>query len=272
MLLVIDVGNTNTVIGIYEGETLVESWRIGTAVERTTDEYGIMLKELLVFSKVKRQDIDGMIISCVVPPLRQPLMDLGKKYLNVEPLVVEPGVRTGLALHFDNPREVGADRIVNAVGGFSKYHTSLIIIDMGTATTFDFVSSQGVYEGGIIAPGLGISAEALFQKASKLPRVELIQPKTMIGRNTIAAMQSGIINGYAGLIDAIVVKMKKEIKELYPSEPAPKVIATGGLVNIIAQESKTIEEVDMDLTLEGLRIVYQLNQEDKAKKEPAKKS
>jgi type III pantothenate kinase len=263
MLLVIDVGNTNTVLGIFDREKLVESWRIGTTVERTTDEYGIMLKELLVFSKVRRQDIDGMVISSVVPPLRASLEGLGKKYLNVEPLIVEPGVRTGLSIHMDNPREVGADRIVNAVAGWNKYHTSLIIIDLGTATTFDFVSSSAVYEGGIIAPGLGISAEALFREASKLPRVELLLPKTVIGKNTISAMQSGIINGYAGLIDAIVLKMKKEIKELYPSEPVPKVIATGGLVPIIAPVAKTIEEVNMDLTLDGLRIIYELNQQEK---------
>ena len=266
MLLVIDVGNTNTVIGVFDGETLLESWRIGTSVERTTDEYGILLKELLVFSKVKRQDIDGMIISSVVPPLRQSLEGLGKKYFNLEPLIVEPGVKTGMPIHMDNPREVGADRIVNAVAGFCKHHTSLIIIDLGTATTFDFVSSQGVYEGGVITPGLGISAESLFREASKLPRVELVQPKAVIGKNTITAMQSGIVIGYAGLVDSITEKMKKEIKELYPSEPAPKVIATGGLVNVIAGECKSIDEVDMDLTLDGLRIIFHLNREEKAKK------
>ena len=266
MLLVIDVGNTNTVVGVFAKDKLIESWRIGTAVERTTDEYGILLKELLVFSKVKRQDIDGMVISSVVPPLRSSLEGLGKKYLNLEPLIVEPGVRTGLALHMDNPREVGADRIVNAVAGWNKWRTSLIIIDLGTATTFDFVSSAAVYEGGIIAPGLGISAEALFREASKLPRVELLLPKSVIGKNTISAMQSGIINGYAGLIDAIVIKMKKEIKEFYPTEPVPKVIATGGLVSIIASEAKTIEDVDMNLTLDGLRIIWEINQEEKSKK------
>jgi len=266
MLLVIDVGNTNTVVGIYDGEKLIESWRIGTSVERTTDEYGILLKEMLVFSKVKRQDIDGMVISSVVPPLRASLEGLGRKYLGLEPLIVEPGVRTGLAIHMDNPREVGADRIVNAVAGWNKWKTSLILIDLGTATTFDYVSSQAVYEGGVISPGLGISAEALFREASKLPRVELINPKAVIGKNTITAMQSGIIIGYAGLIDAIVLRMKKEIKELWPNEPVPKVIATGGMVNIIGQECKTIDAIDMDLTLEGLRIIFELNQEDKSKK------
>ena len=270
MLLVIDVGNTTTVIGIFDGEELIESWRVGTQVERTTDEYGILFKELLVFSKVRRQDIDGMIISCVVPPLRSSLIGLGRKYFNIEPIIVEPGIRTGMPIHIDNPREVGADRVVNAVAGYHKYKTTLIIIDFGTATTFDFISSQGAYEGGIIAPGLRISAEALFREASKLPRVELVRPKSVIGKNTITAMQSGIIYGYAGLVDSIVERMKEEIKKNYPLEPEPKVIATGGLAELIAGETKSIDRVDENLTLEGLRILFWLNQEEKKKAQKQK--
>jgi type III pantothenate kinase len=270
MLLVIDVGNTNTVVGIFEGEKLVESWRVGTAVERTTDEFGILFKELLIFSKVKRQDIDGMIISCVVPPLRPALEGLGRKYFNLEPMIVEPGIRTGMPIHIDNPREVGADRIVNAVAGYQKYKTALIIIDFGTATTFDFVSASGSYEGGVIAPGLVISAEALFREASKLPRVELLWPEKVIGKSTITAMQSGILFGYEGLVDGIVEKMKKEIKSLYPNEPKPKVIATGGLANLLAKGTRSIEDVDENLTLEGLRIIYWLNKEESSQKRSKK--
>jgi type III pantothenate kinase len=266
MLLVIDVGNTNMVIGIFSGETLLESWRVATQVERTTDEFGILFKELLVFSKVKRQEIDGMIISCVVPPLRPPLEGLGRKYFELEPMVVEPGIRTGMPIHIDNPREVGADRIVNAVAGYRKYKTSLIIIDFGTATTFDFVSSAGSYEGGIIAPGLAISAEALFRQASKLPRVELQWPEKVVGKSTIAAMQSGILFGYEGLVDGIVTKMKDEIQEQYPKEAIPKVIATGGLAPLIAKGAKTIEAVDENLTLDGLRLIFELNREDEKSK------
>jgi len=274
MLLVIDVGNTNTVIGIFDRDQLMESWRVGTQVERTTDEFGILFKELLVFSPalggVKRQDIDGMIISCVVPPLRPALLGLGKKYFNLEPMIVEPGIRTGMPIHIDNPREVGADRVVNAVAGYDKYQTSLIIIDFGTATTFDFVSAQGSYEGGIIAPGLVISSEALFREASKLPRVELLWPDNVIGKSTISAMQSGILFGYQGLVDGIVARMKQEIKEKYPNEPLPKVIATGGLASLIAQGAGSIEKVDENLTLEGLRIIYALNREDAKAPKPKK--
>ncbi len=265
MLLVLDVGNTNTVIGIYDGDKLLENWRVGTAMWRTTDEFGIMFKELLVFSKVRRRQINGMIISCVVPPLLPSLEGLGQKYFNLNPLIVEPGIKTGMPINMDNPREVGADRIVNAVAAYERHRTSLIIIDFGTATTFDFVSHQGAYEGGAISPGLSISTEALFKEASKLPRVELAKPQAVIGKNTIEAMQSGILYGYAGLVDAVVERMKDEIKTDYPDEPEPKVVATGGLASLVGAESKTIEEVDENLTLQGLKIIFRRNHEQKPK-------
>jgi type III pantothenate kinase len=259
MLLVIDVGNTNIVIGIFDGETLKENWRLGTDVGKTADEFGILFKELLVFSQVKREQISGIVLSSVVPPLLFPLMGLARKYFGIEPLIVEPGIKTGMTIHLDNPREVGADRIVNAVAGFDKYRTALIVIDFGTATTFDFVTSQGTFEGGVISPGLMISAEALFRQASKLPRVELVCPKSVLGKNTITAMQAGIVLGYAGLVDALIRSLKAEIKASYPREPVPKVIATGGLVQLIADQCPAIEVVDANLTLDGLRIIYRRN-------------
>jgi len=261
MLLVIDVGNSNIAIGIFDEDKLVEQWRLGTDVSKTQDEFGILFKELLVFSKVRREQIRGVVIASVVPPLLFPLEGLSRKYFGVEPLVVEPGIKTGMTLHLDNPREVGADRIVNAVAGYEKYRTALIVIDFGTATTFDFVSSAGAFEGGVIAPGLMISAEALFRQASKLPRVELLPPRSVLGKNTITAMQAGIVLGYAGLVEHLVRSLKAEIKETYPEEPTPKVIATGGLVELIAKQCPAIEVADPFLTLEGLRVIYRRNQD-----------
>ena len=261
MLLVIDVGNSNIAIGIFDGDNLIENWRLGTDVGKTADEFGILFNELLVFSQVRREQIAGIVIASVVPPLLFPLEGLARKYFGIEPLLVEPGIKTGMTIHLDNPREVGADRIVNAVAGFEKYRTALIVIDFGTATTFDFVSSQGTFEGGVISPGLIISAEALFRQASKLPRVELRRPKSALGKNTISAMQAGIMLGYAGLVDALIRNLKAEIKESYPREPLPKVIATGGLVEMIARECPAIEVVDPNLTLEGLRLIYRRNRD-----------
>ena len=255
MLLVIDVGNSNIVLGIYDGERLVRDWRISTDKAKTSDEYGILVNELFRTADLSFADIDAIIISSVVPTLTGVLEKLSQRYFGLLPHVVGPGIRTGMPIQYDNPKEVGADRIVNAVAGYERYQTSLIIVDFGTATTFDYVNRKGEYCGGAIAPGLMISMEALFQKASKLPRVEVLKPPSIIARNTVNSMQAGIFFGYVGLVDEIVNRMKGE------SRDTPRVIATGGLAALIAPESKTIEAVEEYLTLEGLRILYQRNSE-----------
>jgi type III pantothenate kinase len=260
VLLVIDVGNTNIVLGIYEQDRLVKDWRISTDPARTTDEYAILIQELFRFSGIGFADIRDIILSSVVPVMTGVLEKLSRNYFNLKPYVIGPGIKTGMPINIDNPREVGADRIVNAVAGFEKYKTSLVIVDFGTATTFDFVNRKGHYCGGAIAPGLMISAEALFQKASKLPRVEIAKPPSIIAKNTVCSMQAGIFYGYIGLVDEIVSRMKTESRE------TPKVIATGGLARLIAPESKTIDMVEEYLTLEGLRILYQRNVEGAGEK------
>ena len=254
MLLVVDVGNTNTVLGLFDGDQLVHDWRIRTVVDHTVDEYGMLIYNLYKTSRISSRKIRDIIISCVVPPMLNILEPLCQKYFNLKPLIVGPGVKTGMPIFYDNPKEVGADRIVNAVAGYEKYKKDLIIVDFGTATTFDYVSEKGEYMGGCISPGIMISSDALFERAAKLPRVELSKPKSIVAKDTVSSMQAGIMYGYAGLVDGICDRMKAEVKS------NPLVVATGGLAKIVAPETKSIDVVDEMLTLEGLRIIYLRNQ------------
>ncbi len=250
MLLVIDVGNTHTVIGVYEKETLVQHWRIRTERNATEDEFDLLFSGLLLQNNIQMEAINRTVISCVVPPVVGILDAFCRKYLGHAPHWVDARSYKGMPVLYTNPDEVGADRIVNAVGAYDRHKKSLIIIDFGTATTFDAVSAKGEYIGGAISPGLGISAEALFHKASKLPRVELFNPpQKAIGKNTIHSIQSGLIFGYAAMVDGMVARFKKEMAS------DPKVIATGGLAGMMADVAVTIEAVDKGLTLEGLRII-----------------
>jgi type III pantothenate kinase len=253
MLLVIDVGNTNTVLGLYDGDELVHDWRIRTVVDHTVDEYGMLIYNLYKNSRIKPRAVKDIIISCVVPTMLNILEPLCEKYFNVKPLIVGPGIKTGMPILYDNPREVGADRIVNAVAAYDKYGGDIIIVDFGTATTFDYISKKGEYIGGCITPGIMIASEALFSKTAKLPRVELSRPKSVIGKDTISSMQAGILFGYASLVDGLIDRIKAEVRS------NPKVIATGGLATVIANETKSIDIVDEMLTLEGLRILYKRN-------------
>ncbi len=240
-------------LGVYREDELLTWWRISTNREQTEDEYGVIIRNLFQQSGLKAESINAMVISSVVPPLRYPLEKMSQKYFNLHPIIVGPGVKTGLNILLDNPREVGADRVVNAVAAIELYGGPLIIVDFGTATTFCAISEKGDYLGGAIAPGIGISTEALFEKAAKLPRVELVMPEKIIGKNTTLSIQSGIIFGFVGQVDGIVRRMIREFSR------KPLVVATGGLAGLIARESETIEKVNSFLTLEGLRIIYGKN-------------
>lgn len=255
MLLAIDVGNTHTVMGVFNEERLVANWRIRTERERTSDELGVLFSNLFATSPVAMGSIEGAIIASVVPPLNNTVDELCRRYFNLTPLFVGPGIKTGMPILYDNPKEVGADRIVNAVAAYERYKDDLIVVDFGTATTFDCISSKGEYLGGAIAPGVMISCEALFQRASKLPRVEIFsQPRAAVAKDTISAMNAGIIYGYAGMVDGVVEAINAE------RGVQSKVVATGGLAKVIAPQSRTIQEVDELLTLLGLRTLYLRNQ------------
>lgn len=253
MLLAIDIGNTNIVLGLFRERELVHHWRVGTRRDETSDEYGILLKNLFEVVGVPRSAVSGMIIASVVPPLQPVFEELARDYFQVAPVVVGPGIRTGMPVLYDNPREVGADRIVNAVAAYETYGGPAIVVDFGTATTFDAVSAKGEYLGGVIAPGIGISAEALFERAAKLPRVEILRPKGIIAKNTVGSMQVGLFYGYIGLVDGIVRRMIKEM------EREPVVVGTGGLAHLILAESETVQQIDPLLSLKGLQILFDRN-------------
>ncbi len=253
MLLAIDVGNTNIVIGLYKNDDKLGSWRVRTNEDVTADELWVILKNLMYWQGLETNGINGLIISCVVPPLKGALEELSQNFLHVNPLFVGPGIKTGMPIRYDNPREVGADRIVNAVAAYEKLKRELIAVDFGTATTFDYINAAGEYEGGSIAPGVKIAAEALFHSASKLFRVELSAPPQVIAKDTASAIQSGIVFGYASLVDGILGRMFEELKT------RPKVVATGGLAKVICAHTRFVDEVDDDLTMEGLRILYKRN-------------
>ncbi len=256
MLLVIDVGNTNIVLGAMREGEVVEQWRVSTA-RRTTDEVGLVLLELLKHRGIQAATIQGAIISCVVPSLLFNLTKACRRYLDVEPLVVGSGVKTGMRVRTDNPREVGADRVVNAVAATVRWGAPVVVVDFGTATTFDCVDHRGDYVGGAIAPGLAISAEALFQRTSKLPKVEVGRPKRAIGTNTIASMQSGLFHGYVGLVDHLAGVCKAELRQT-PDEEV-RCVATGGFSNLIGRACSEVDEVDDRLTLRGLWLLWERN-------------
>jgi type III pantothenate kinase len=265
MLLTIDVGNTQTVFGVYDGTSLVHHFRLETDRNRTEDEYGVLVRELLEEKGIAFSALESSVIASVVPPLTPVMARLCERRLPAPALVIGPGVKTGMPVLYESPRDVGADRIVNGVAGYERYRNTtggphgVIIVDFGTGTTFDVVTPRGEYAGGAIAPGVWIATEALFQRASKLPRVDLVAPPSSIGKSTVTSMQAGIIYGYVGLVDGLVTRMKGEL------DFVPRVMATGGLARVIAHLATTLEEVDDFLTLEGMRLIWERNQKGAAK-------
>jgi type III pantothenate kinase len=253
MFLVFDIGNTQTVVGVFNGEKIIANWKLATDRQRTDDEYGVLLKTLFRDSDLETDQIEAAVLSSVVPPVTGVFERMVAKYFLVHPLVIGPGVKTGLAFKYENPREIGADRVVNAVAAIKFHGPPLIVVDFGTATTFCAIAPNGEYQGGAVAPGLGISSEALFQRTAKLPRVEIEKPKAIIGKNTISAMQAGIFYGYLGLVEGIITRMKKEMN------CNPLIIATGDYAGLIGENTKMIDRVDPNLTLQGLRYIYELN-------------
>ena len=259
MLFAIDVGNTNIVLGVFDGDELTHSWRLATMRERTADEIGILVTRLFERGGIDLARVDGIILSSVVPPLTRPMEEMAEQYFGREPMTVDPTSNTGMPVRYSPPSDVGADRVVNGVAAYESYGRAgripVIVVDFGTATTFDAISGAGEYLGGVICPGIGISADALFQRAARLPRVDVRKPPTVIGQTTVTSMQSGLFFGYVSMVDGIVTRMRAELQD----GSRARCIATGGLAEIIAAETTTIEDVAPDLTLQGLRLIWQRN-------------
>ncbi|MBI4467500.1 MAG: type III pantothenate kinase [Acidobacteria bacterium] len=263
MLLVINVNNTNTLLGVYEGARLATHWRLMTVHEQTVDGFGIQARNLLTLARLDAGKIDGVIVSSVVPPLDRTVAEMCRRYFKLEPLFVGPGIKTGVRILYDNPQEVGADRIANAVGAFEKYGGPTVVVDFGTAITFDCISAEGHYLGGLIMPGLGIASEALFERTARLPRVSFTEPEKLIGTNTVGSIQSGLYYGFLAAVDGLLDRLKLEMGE------KTRVIATGGQAALLAEASRHIEETDEFITLDGLRILFERNREAQGEKRAA---
>jgi type III pantothenate kinase len=263
VLLAIDIGNTNIVLGVFDDDQLRWSWRLMTQRERTADELGIFVAELFTHAGIDRTRVSGIVLSSVVPPLTRPAMQMCRRYWNLDPLVVDPATNTGMPVRYEPVSDVGADRVVNAVAAFELYgkprQSHVIAIDFGTGTTFDAITKEGEYAGGVICPGIQISADALFQRAARLPRVDVSRPPSVIGHTTVTSIQAGLYYGYVSLVDGVVARMRAEL-----GEPTAVCIATGGLAEVIAKDTSSIEEVNADLTLLGLKIIWERNRSARA--------